>query len=280
MLLLITNTKVNTFSTWYPPSLTRACWRWQPQFAWATPFSHIDRQFFSISPQLCSNFIVVAHTVCISLLYIVYTFYSISIWTVNNAAGWAKWRRRCLPSSPASALNSLTISTIKMCQKIFQFPYTQEGKYGRRGEGEWEGLAGGCCSKLTLFNFHKILWQRARATDLRQQRRFGGVSLSLSLSLLFCLSLPLWLNGDALLMLCSIDGSLWRCVASCRVTEAEVPVSIIYLVVYSNNNNKNGIQKISCLLLCNSNICTVSWRVPTVPPSPLHFSLQLFEQLL
>lgn len=88
-------------------------------------------------------------------------------------------------------------------------------------------------------------------------------SLSMPLSLSFCF--PLWLNGNALVMLWSIDGSLWRCVASCRVTEAEVPVSIIYLVVYSNNN-KNGIQKISCLLLCNSNICTVSWRASLLPP--------------
>lgn len=133
MLLLITNMKVNTFSIWWPPSpapRTLACWRWQPQFAWATPFSHIDRQFFSISlPAMLKFHCRGTYCVCISLLYIVYTFYSISIWTVNNAAGWAKWRRRCLASSPASALNSLTISTIKMCQKIFQFPYTtQEGK--------------------------------------------------------------------------------------------------------------------------------------------------------
>lgn len=46
----------------------------------------------------------------------------------------AKTLLACLPSSPASALNSLTISTIKMCQKIFQFPYTQEGMQEREGE--------------------------------------------------------------------------------------------------------------------------------------------------
>lgn len=155
-----------------------------------------------------------------------------------------------------------------------------------RGRGVWEGQAGGCCSKLTLFNFHKILWQRARATDLRQQRRFDGVSLCTSLSppylppsLLLSLCFPLWLNGNALVMLWSIDGSLWRCVASCRVTEAEVPVSIIYLVVYSNNNNtattttRMAYKKL--VAFCYATQIFV--RCPGVPPLRLPLSLQLFE---
>lgn len=153
MLLLITNTKVNTFSTWCPPpSLFPPSHAPKP----AGDDSHnlLGRHHFPISTDNSFQFPPASYAqislsrhilcLCISLAYIVYTVYSISIWTVNNAAGWAKWRRHCLlaclPSSPASALNSLTISTIKMCQKIFQFPYTQEGMY-ERGRG-WERGAG------------------------------------------------------------------------------------------------------------------------------------------
>jgi len=50
-------------------------------------------------------------------IYIDFFQYITSVWAVNNVGMWVQ---SCLPS--AKCLNSLTIPTIKMCQKIFQFP--------------------------------------------------------------------------------------------------------------------------------------------------------------
>lgn len=121
-----------------------------------TIFPYRQTILFNFPRQLCSNFIVAAHTVSVYILglYSIYSYiayrYELSIMQQAEPNGEDV---ACLPSSPASALNSLTISTIKMCQKIFQFPYTQKGIQGREGKGSVRGTGRRLLLEAYTFQF-------------------------------------------------------------------------------------------------------------------------------
>lgn len=167
---------MNTFSTLLPPPCPSA----------ADSHNLLGDTFFPYRQTILFNFpmvlpapppaqlkfscrLVAAHK-HIPYIYGIYSIYLIAyryeLSIMLLLLSWAKcWRRRHVahtPRCPLPALNSLTISTIKMCQKIFQFPCALQ-----RGGGRGRGL---CSHSLHFSICIKFFWQYARATDLRQQK--------------------------------------------------------------------------------------------------------------
>lgn len=118
-----------------------------------------------------------------------------------------------------SCLNSLTISTIKMCQKIFQFP-------------SGGGGGGGVSHTAYTFQFSEYSLAKRQSTDLRQQRRrFGLTQWGSDVPIDGCPDMPLTLlllysvaaSGNARFNYLFSSLQQQKLVAFCYATQIFVP---------------------------------------------------------